>query len=264
MFFEIKSNVNDYYLSGKLPLLLDSVGSCAYQTHMIRNDGYKRHHFLWVDQGEGIFKFGEETVTLKSGQGVFFRADVPHEYYSGSDDTFSTSWVTFFGLDGLLDHYNAGDWFVFNVTDSLVHNMRMLFAHCVGNSTVFSRSAATYSFIINLLSNCFAKSTQLTEKVDQYLEVHFYEDLSLDQIAAAVNLNKYTLCKQYSKVSRHTIVEQLKQIRCAKAKQYLANTSYSAEQIGKMCGFKSPSYFGKVFLEATGTTPKGYRTKHKK
>ena len=263
MFFEIKSNITDYYESQKLPILLDSVGSCEYQAHMIRNDGYRSHHFIWVDEGEGIFKLGDQTVTLKPGQGVFLRAGFPHEYYAGKDDIFASSWVTFYGADNLLNHYNAGDWFVFNVTDLLIHNVRRLYSRCLSNSNVFSRSSATYSLVIEFLGAYFAKSTQLTEKIDQFLEVHFAEDLSLDDIAVAMNLNKYTLCKHYHSISKHTVIERLKQIRCAKAKQYLLNTSYSVEKIGQMCGFKSPSYFGKVFLEATGTTPRGYRVKHK-
>ncbi|MBO5913163.1 MAG: helix-turn-helix domain-containing protein [Clostridia bacterium] len=263
MFFEIKSNVSDYFHSGKLPVLLDSIGSCDYQTHMIRQDGYRSHHFIWVDEGEGVFKFGNQTIVLKPGQGVFIRAGFPHEYHAGKDNIFASSWVTFYGADNLLEHYGAGDWFQFSVNDLLLRNVRTLYSRCVGNGNVFSRSSATYSLVIEFLGDYFAKSTVLTQKVDQYLETHFAEDISLDDVALAVMLNKYTLCKQYREISECTIVERLKEIRCAKAKQYLLNTSYSVEHIGKMCGFKSPSYFGKVFLEATGITPRGYRVRHK-
>ncbi len=153
---------------------------------------------------------------------------------------------------------------MFNVNDLLLRNVRTLYSRCVGNGNVFSRSSATYSLVIEFLGDYFAKTTLLTQKVDQFLETHFAEDLSLDNIALAVSLNKYSLYKQYRQVSEQTIVERLKQIRCAKAKQYLQNTAYSVERIGQMCGFKCPSYFGKVFLEATGTTPRGYRARHSK
>ena len=260
MFFEINSNVNDYFKSGKLAIMLDSIGSCPYQERIIRTNGYKSHHFLWVDEGEGVFKFGEETVTLKKGQGVYFKANLPHEYYPGKDDIFSSSWLTFYGMEGLFEHYGAGDWFCFDANDEFTQTARSLYFHCIGNSTVISRSTAIYSFVAEFLESHFAPTITLAEKVDQFLEVNFAKDLSLDEIAVAFSMNKYVLCKQYQKLTGNTVFEQLKHIRCAKAKQYLINTAYPAEIIGSMCGFKSPSYFGKVFRETTGMTPRYYRT----
>ena len=31
-------------------------------------------------------------------------------------------------------------------------------------------------------------------------------------------------------------------------------------RIGELCGYRSPSYFGKVFREMTGLTPQNFRT----
>ena len=31
---------------------------------------------------------------------------------------------------------------------------------------------------------------------------------------------------------------------------------------GEMCGYRSPSYFGKVFKEETGMTPQTFKTLH--
>lgn len=263
MFIEIKSNINDYFKSGKLPVLLDSVGHLAHQPHMKRCDGFHCHHLLWVTDGEGVFTFQGKTITLHKGQGVYFRAGFPHEYCATKSGVFGTAWLTFYGLDGLLEHYGVGDCFLFDATDALNSSTRSLYSHSIGNSTVISRSAAAYSLITDFLASHFAPSAPLSDKVDKYLETRFADDLSLADIADAVGLNKYTLCKKYLNETGMTVMERFKIIRVAKAKQYLLNTSYPAETVGQMCGFRSPSYFGKIFREMTGKTPREYRIKHK-
>lgn len=259
MFFEIKSNIDEYFHSGRLPLVLDSVGSLSYQPLMERKNGFRCHHFLWVTKGAGIFTVNGKTATLSKGEGVYFNAGVPHSYKAAEDGIFGSMWVTFYGLDALLQSYNVGDHFFFTATDRLQSAAGELYRHSTGNSTVISRSALLYSLITGFLASHFAPSTSLGEKLDRYLEVHFAEDLSLDDIAKAMKLNKYTLCKQYRQIACGTVIDRLKQIRIAKAKQYLLNTSHSVEEIGKLCGFQSPSYFGKVFREVAHTTPKSYR-----
>lgn len=262
MFMEIQSNIKDYYESGKLPFLINSIGAFDDQETVIRPAGFPCHHILWVTAGEGKFTIGKETFVLRQGQGVFFRGHTPHRYCS-SGGSFGTSWLTFYGLDGLLEHYGVGDHFRFEVTDILSDSAKTLYKHCVGKSTVLSRSAAGYPSVIEFLDSCFAPSAPLAQKVDQYLENRFQDSLSLGDIAAELGMNKYTLCKKYFGSTGMTVIEKLKLIRVTKAKQYLTGTSYSAEKVGKMCGFDSPSYFGKVFREITGITPREYRVKHR-
>ncbi len=52
----------------------------------------------------------------------------------------------------------------------------------------------------------------------------------------------------------------LRRIRVHQAKLRLMETpDASLREIAEACGFHSLSYFGKVFREATGYTPQGYR-----
>jgi AraC-like DNA-binding protein len=41
----------------------------------------------------------------------------------------------------------------------------------------------------------------------------------------------------------------------------LRTTDTPIHEIGRLCGFDSPSYFGKIFREYMSMTPKEYRTK---
>ena len=263
MFFEIKENVKEYFESNKLPVVLDSVGFYDMQPHMIRPNGFHCHHLLWVTDGEGIFIYNGQRVTLTKGQGIYFSKGFPHEYKAGKNGVFSSAWITFYGLDDLMLYFGITDCFIFTATNEMSATAHSLYKHCLSDSTVITRSAKFYSLITELLTSHFAPSIPLVDRIDRYLENNFSEDISLENIAQEVLLNKFTLCKHYLEASGTTVMERLKTIRIAKAKQYLLNTSFPIEKIGAMCGFQSPSYFGKVFREHTGKTPREYRAKTK-
>ena len=65
---------------------------------------------------------------------------------------------------------------------------------------------------------------------------------------------------EYKKEHGITVMDDLNRIRIAKAKRFLRYGSASVAEVGKQCGFDSPSYFGKCFKEATGYTPTEYRS----
>ena len=54
-------------------------------------------------------------------------------------------------------------------------------------------------------------------------------------------------------------MEELKQIRIAKAKELLRFGSDRIEEVGRQCGYESASYFGKQFREVVGCSPGEYR-----
>lgn len=261
MFVEIKSNIESYYSNGCLPFIVNSVGYMKDQVAMNRPLGFECHHLLWITDGVGEFTVGNSTFTLSSHCGLLMRGKVPHRYKAASGH-FGTGWITFYGLDRLLDRYGIKECFTFKTSDTFEASVKELYRHAKGNSTIVSRAAAGFPIVTEFLESCFASDAPLSDKVARYLEANFSSELSLGDIAAAVGLNKYTLCKKFSAETGSTVIDELRRIRVAKAKRYLIDTSYSVEKVGKMCGFDSPSYFGKVFKDISGVSPKEYRNKY--
>ena len=92
----------------------------------------------------------------------------------------------------------------------------------------------------------------------EYLEARYREPISLDTLANEVHLTRDYLCALFKKEMGHTILQRLTLIRIGWARLYLEQyPDKKAYEIGKMCGFESPSYFGKRFREAVGMTPIG-------
>lgn len=251
MFAEI-----DVELSTALPFVLHTVGCFERQPPVTRPQGFEAHEFLWVREGRGSFFVRGETFTLEKGEGVFFRKDVPRSY-EGKD--FSTSWCTFFMSDEALDYLGVTDWMRYTVPPHLDRELDTLHAFANGSSTVLSRSAAGYQFVTDLFGTILASKDSVATRILRFLEHRYGDPLTLDEIAAEAGMDRFAFCRYYTQARGVSVMEDLFRIRIAKSKRLLKYSTDTVESVGKMCGFDSPSYFGKRFREAVGCTPAEYR-----
>lgn len=256
MFAEINKDAARF-----LPFVLCTVAQCQPQGDILRPQGFEYHQFIWVAKGSGEFTLNGETRVLEENQGVFFAKNVPHSYRAHSGE-FETTWLTFLGCEQLLEYYHIDQSFGFSASQAIRTLTGDLDILCQGNSNFLNRSSAGYNWLISVLELIFAPTVPIEQKITQYMENHYNEMLSLEDIADYAEMNKYTLCRYYRSKCNVRLMDQLKKIRISKAKHYLRYSSFSVEHIGKICGFESPSYFGKRFKEENGMSPREYRKKH--
>lgn len=238
-----------------LPFMLTSVGH-RKQEKVNRRVGFDSHHFLWILKGSGKFRIQDECFTLKSGEGIFMRENIPHSY-EGND--FYTAYITFTMSKKMLDYLGVGEWFRFDVPNFLDRDFEQLCRFVMGNSTILSRSSAGYPLVMDLFSSVLAKKDTPVMQIQQLLEHRYHEALTLDEIASVVNMDRFSLCRYYMAERGITVMDELLRIRIEKAKRFLKYNNDPIQKVGKMCGFESPSYFGKRFREMVGCTPLEYR-----
>lgn len=95
----------------------------------------------------------------------------------------------------------------------------------------------------------------LSQKIVRYLEEHYGENMSLDELAAALGRSKSYLCIAFKKDTGTTIVDCLNLIRIRRAAELITYSDYSLTQVSVACGFSSVSHFNRVFLKYVGITP---------
>jgi len=103
------------------------------------------------------------------------------------------------------------------------------------------------------------KNVSRSEQILQYLQTHYRENISIDQMAIALCISKSTLSRHIQQFFNSTFTEYLTNFRIGKAKDLLTETNFSIQEIAGTVGFKDPYYFMKVFKKTTGYTPTMYR-----
>lgn len=95
--------------------------------------------------------------------------------------------------------------------------------------------------------------------VKRYMDLHFKESLTLEQLAAEAHINKYYLAHAFKREYGISPINYLNSRRIEESKYLLSETDLTMSQIARILGFSSPSYFSQVFRKTQGTSPLDYR-----
>ena len=84
-------------------------------------------------------------------------------------------------------------------------------------------------------------------------------NLSLNQVAAQVNLSPSHFSVVFSQETGQTFKEYLTEIRINRAKELLRMTTSRSAEISYQVGYNDPHYFSSVFRKNTGLSPTEFR-----
>lgn len=96
------------------------------------------------------------------------------------------------------------------------------------------------------------KSREHVERTILYMEKHYMEDISLDQVADASGISSFYLSRLLKQELKQTFVEILTQIRMENALRMLWEGELTVKEIAIQSGYNNITYFYKVFKKYTG------------
>ncbi|OCN04505.1 hypothetical protein A4S06_02515 [Erysipelotrichaceae bacterium MTC7] len=98
----------------------------------------------------------------------------------------------------------------------------------------------------------------LVRKALAYISLHYTRAITLNQVAAYLDVTPFYLSKLLSTQMHKTFTEIVTELRIEKSKEML-NENKKIKEIALDLGFQSQNYFTKVFKKVTGVTPKEYK-----
>lgn len=108
--------------------------------------------------------------------------------------------------------------------------------------------------------NTWNRNNELVEGSKEYIRKHYGDsDISLNAVAAYVNVSPAYLSRIFSKGVGKTFVEYLTEVRISQAKELLRCTGMKTTEISRCLGYKDPHYFYYLFKKTVGCTPGEYR-----
>lgn len=102
-------------------------------------------------------------------------------------------------------------------------------------------------------------AAERTKLMLQYIQAHYSEELTLEQIAASAAVSKSMCLRYFRQIIDTTPIRYLLRYRIEKAAGLLLSTEKKVGEIATVCGFSDISYFTRRFREINGCTPLEYR-----
>ncbi len=136
--------------------------------------------------------------------------------------------------------------------------------------TVFQATSQTKKYLKNVLETTIdlreavsnQRYRQLLKEAGDYIEKNYGNDeISLNTVAASVNLSPNHFSTIFSQEMGKTFIEFLTDVRMGKAKELLRSTAMKTSEIAYAVGYKDSHYFSYLFKKIQKCTPREFRSR---
>lgn len=227
-------------------------------------------HYMIFQIQQGILKLTLEGKrhTATSGTIVLFDCKRPHEYRALTDDL-EFYWMVFDGPTS-NDFYaqilsmREGEQ-IFPAPDTA--QIQLIFERLLTYAGLSMRRAEPtmaeliYSLLCLLLSGASGTDT-IAERALAFMDQHFADTLSVDDIAAQVGLSTSHFTKHFRRQTGYSPHEYIVLRRIDHAKELLLSTDQTVSQIADASGYNSEENFIRSFKKKVGVSPTAFRRFH--
>lgn len=231
--------------------------------------------FQYTVAGEGKLRFGEEEVALKVGHAFLVEARSDYRYWfdpeAGACWEFLWIRITGPGAEEFVQniHGMSGPVLVLQPEGKSVRLLYKLHENLIQERLADDKyiiSMHVYEWMLELLRGAETGGEDgrsdvppAFERAASYMNDHFNQPISLEQVAAYARLSKHHLSRLFPRYYGFSPIHYLRRKRVREALRLLRDTDLSATEIASSVGFDTLGYFGKVFREIVGMSPTDYR-----
>lgn len=243
-----------------------------------------------IREGEAVFQVYQKSYRVRTGEGFLLNRNVPHSCSSPGNEhvRYSTILVRpdfLYGDFGSDVERKCFQPFLHNSAIPCIHltgfdeNGKEILQKLNQVEEAFDRKRFCYELKIKgLLCEAFAmilyghrqeltkfvpanlQELERLEKMLNYLNMHFTEVISLQDLADQVHLSREVCCRLFKKMTGKTITGYLEEYRVNKSFSLVQSGQYSMTQITEMVGFSNPSRFASAFRKRFGCNPGEYNS----
>ena len=255
-------------------LHLQEIGTLqALAPHTSSRSNLQSYLFFTVISGSGTLIYDGKKYDLKKGDMVFIDCRKPYSHTTDLN-LWSLRWCHFYGptLSFVYEKYverGGRPTFRPEETASFLSTLDSLYKLASGSDYIRDmRINEELNRLCTLLMEQSWNPEEATTapkklsvaEVKEYLEQHYAEKITLDDLSKQFFINKYYLTRVFKEQFGQSITAYLTSLRITHAKQLLRFSEKSVEEIGLECGLGQLHYFSRVFKEVEGVPPSIYRS----
>ena len=230
---------------------------------------------LLMEEGSARFLIGETTYEVQAGDLLVFNSGVVHDELS--DTAFGSSCIAVGGLrlPGLRENalvpddapavYHTGE----ELTDlralyQIIYRYLSedrpdceVFCHRLMLALLDRVLTISGSASLRVPSN--PEPASLGKQVQDYIDAHFSEPLTLQQLGEPLHASPYYLAHAFKEASGYSPRQYLLRRRIGEAQNLLISTDLPIARIAEMVGYDTQNYFDQQFSKHTGMPPRKFR-----
>jgi len=96
-------------------------------------------------------------------------------------------------------------------------------------------------------------------RIQQWLELHFSEAISLELLASNANMSLRTLKRRFKEATTIAPLRYVQKLRMQQAREYLKHTHKSIAEIARLVGYEDPGHFSRLFKREYVQSPGQWR-----
>ncbi|MGM9903384.1 AraC-like ligand binding domain-containing protein [Enterococcus sp. 10A9_DIV0425] len=225
-----------------------------------------------VMEGKGIYRVKNQQYHLKKGDLFLIRPGDSTFYLADGEDPWVYCWISFGGVvaDKIIQHSLFKEDQYTMVSSEISKYVSIILA-CMNYSPKnladeLQLNALTYQLLALLLEDGGyirlgeqKNYSALAVATVQYIEEHYAQQLTVEEIAQHLAVNRSHLSRVFKNHLGISIKEYMIGVRINRAAFLLSLTEDSVENIAYQVGFNSLVVFSRMFKKFTGETATSYR-----
>lgn len=229
-----------------------------------KRDDFDSYLLIYTYQGEGILEYEGKQYLLHPGDGFFIDCRRPHYYRTkGTHWNHGDLHISGGSIDYLYQEFFRLGTPLFRPLhphsfQSVLENA--LRAHqSVEPAGDFTVSVLIYDLLKIVYEGRIPSARETIPEnilaLQQYIDQHYTEDLSIEALSQIAYLSKYHLIRQFRKHTGYSPHEYIVNLRVSQAESMLRMTKLPAYKIGMLVGFSTEANFISHFKRIYGITP---------
>lgn len=244
----------------------------------------------FATEGEIHYQINEQVYHLRAGEGLFCNSNALHSGHMIDQQNCHYISITFhpkmiYGYEGsalyqqyvkpLLTSASFGslhftpniDWHR-DVLEAMREIARLYFAHSHLSELQIQQKLSHIWLLIlehqgarclNTDNKANSRDIERLRMILTYLEEHYMEKITLEEIAVEIGLCKAECCRFFKRLMNKSLFDYILYYRIEKSLPLLAQKNLSVTEIAEQTGFSGSSYYARVFKAQLGCSPSQYR-----
>ncbi|MCJ8329289.1 MAG: helix-turn-helix transcriptional regulator [Lentisphaeria bacterium] len=240
-----------------------------YDWHGSKRGNQKFSLIQYCCSGFGSLRVGDDLYRVDPGQAMLLNLPGDNRYWLPDD---ASHWEFIFiilsgrDISNFIDKINREHGPLVNLDpqsiaiETLESTIRQILNQSI--TSPYSGSALAYNLIMSFMHDLLPQGSSNINpmsELKQYCQENYKKQLSIDELAAYMDLSKYHFCRRFKEWEGITAGEYLNQLRLKEASRLLRYSDSRIGEISNECGFSDPNYFAKVFRKAFDMSPSDYR-----